>query len=55
MIYYEVKFDWTIFFMFSQKMMMLSLNEDVNFYKITRNTNISIFHNEILIKNLVKI
>jgi len=36
------------------KMMMFSLNEDVNFYKITRNKKILIFHNDILIKNLVK-
>ena len=34
---------------------MLSLNEDVNFSKITINSWISIFHNYILIKDLVKI
>jgi len=38
-----------------KKMMMLSLNEDANFYNITRNKKILIFHNNILIKDLVKI
>jgi len=36
-------------------MMMLSLNNDVNFYKSTRNAKILIFHNDIHIKDLMKI
>jgi len=36
-------------------MMILSLNNNVNFYKIIRNTKILIFHKEIRIKFLVKI
>jgi len=35
--------------------MILSLNNNVNFYKIIRNTKILIFHKEIRIKFLVKI
>jgi len=34
---------------------MFSLNEDFDFHKITRNKRISIFQNDILINDLVKI
>ena len=36
-------------------MMILFLNNDVNFYKRIRNTKILIFYNDIRIKDLVKI